>query len=527
MPESTQSLKMKARELNKSGSFYEALPLLEIIWEQEKSGWTGLALAQCYRRLRKFDEARSTHDSVNKLFPNFRPMVQENFWLIYSEKIKDLKNPRVIEDAQGIIDQIDIQDKYASELYNKVILAAVRFLFKAGDLSLSLKWLSKLDNRKLGGKPYTLGGLIFESDQKKYFLGYGYALSKLKLHTTYLGEYFGALGFEESKLLEFRNYLVSEITYQHYSNGETVNISRLAYYLRMLSEETFRRKSNSFELQISNRHSIPVSLLGDYVFCPVSFAIRETYKIENVEELWEKDEWSGRRKTLLDYYREFHRKEEVCLEMTGSELVHKIDSISYRDDLEQILRSNLVQSNSDESNPIAYFNHDGSICGNPQYIFENSMQEGQKRYVVIEKFTSWKGRVDERPFSNDVVRVLAYLFELQALQLDFACLIYWYWGYSKKTQDQKDIKRREIKEYRIFKFERTVEHKDFLARSIARLREFVKEKSQNVTPDKISSPRKCLHCSVMGYCNHKTGKFSKLVLPYNHSELEVGDVPKF
>lgn len=44
--------------------------------------------------------------------------------------------------------------------------------------------------------------------------------------------------------------------------------------------------------------------------------------------------------------------------------------------------------------------------------------------------------------------------------------------------------------------------------------------------DRISFANKCLNCSVVAYCNHKTGNFNSIELPYNLSLNKVESEPK-
>ena len=44
--------------------------------------------------------------------------------------------------------------------------------------------------------------------------------------------------------------------------------------------------------------------------------------------------------------------------------------------------------------------------------------------------------------------------------------------------------------------------------------------------NRISHPKKCLNCSVVSYCNHKTGKFNTIKLPYDISEMKLNEQPK-
>jgi hypothetical protein len=62
----------------------------------------------------------------------------------------------------------------------------------------------------------------------------------------------------------------------------------------------------------------------------------------------------------------------------------------------------------------------------------------------------------------------------------------------------------------------TLEEKNRLIASIKSLEEFKRTKTKIIDADRISFPNKCLNCSVVTHCVHKTGKFNKITLPYSY-----------
>ena len=164
-----------------------------------------------------------------------------------------------------------------------------------------------------------------------------------------------------------------------------------------------------------------------------------------------------------------------------------------------------------------------SVRGNPDYVFENT---NGKRFAVIEKFTKRTSEGISVAFNNDLIKLYGYIFELTSLNIDFGYLIYWYWQLDDIDDGYGNINKKiRIRTYRIFKVEQTNENKSKLATSLYRVNEFKRTSKFEVEGEKISYPNMCLNCSAVSYCNHKTGKFNTINLPYDISELTLNGQP--
>ena len=82
-------------------------------------------------------------------------------------------------------------------------------------------------------------------------------------------------------------------------------------------------------------------------------------------------------------------------------------------------------------------------------------------------------------------------------------------------------KKIKITSYRIVKIERNNANSSKLNETLKRVKEFKRTNSMLVDADRISYANKCFSCSVFNYCNHKTGKFDQINLPYELTELKI------
>lgn len=510
----TQELRQQAEELKKKEDFGNALPLFREIWEREKADWNGYYFAQCLRKTDNFTEAREIHQFIKTNFPNFRPIQNEELWLDYSEKIKDWENPDLLSDAEALLAKTNRYDKYTGSIFNKTVLSVVKHLIYHGNNSTALEWLEKLDFVALSNSPFNFKGQKFASDQKAFFIRYADVLIKLDKHIDYIESCLTCLNFDGIKHTQFKKKIIEEITY-----GDYVSRVVLALYLKFFKEEIYHRKKNAFTSIYNPNKTTLISDLGDFEFCPASFAINETFSVAS-NASWEKDEWHGDKKHLIDRFNEFQKSKNIAEAFKDSSI--EINDTT-KNDFNPILNSKLIINNFDGSNKTFYSNPTDTIRGNPDYVFENG---NSKKFVVIEKFTKRTSENIQTAFSNDLTKLYGYIFELNTLNIDFGYLIYWYWQYDDIQTENGSVKKKiRIKAYRIFKVEKTNDNKNKLASTIDRVQNFKQTKQFSVDGDKISYANKCLHCSVVSYCNHKTGKFNLIKLPYDINSLTLKQEP--
>lgn len=499
-------------ELREKGKLYrnndqikQALEIYKELWGVEKNAWNGYFYAQCLRKLNKYVEAREIQDEVKRLDSSFQPIRNETLWLDYNEKIKNWDNDNLIEDAIEIINKTNQNDQYLGNIYVKTVLAVVKNLIFKGDNIEAFDWLKKIDFQPLSNTIYRYDGQYYPSDKKTYFIYYALLLTNLKRHIQYIENSLKEIGFNDLKIASFRKYIIEKITY-----GENISMRRLALFIKDFEEELRLKQNKSYELQYDNSKTTLISDLGNYEFCPVSYAINETFKVPE-NETWQKDEWAGEKLHLYERYK-LYKKNRNLSEAFADSKIELNDR--YKSLFNPIFMSEMIQNNYDKKNTTVYTNKNSSIKGIPDYVFKD---DNGKNFVVIEKFTRKISEVNSSPFFNDLVRVYGYINELYSLNISYGKLIYWYIDYDNYTDNNgKNVIKRFVKSADVFHVSNTLEEKNRLTASIKSLEEFKRTKTKIIDADRISFPNKCLNCSVVTHCVHKTGKFNKITLPYSY-----------
>ncbi len=509
-----QELKIEATNLRQKDKHDEALPLYKEIWNQEQNDWNGYYLAQCYRKSGQYSDAREIQKIIIQSSPYFAPIKNEVLWLDYNEKIKNWKNDNLLNDAKEILSKTNQNDQYLGTIFTKTILAVVKRLIYDNDNQNALNWLEKLDFNLLSNNTYKYKDQHYPSDKKTYFIQYADLIIKLKKHTHFIEECLMTLNFSDIKFSSFRKHIIESITY-----GDYISRVRLALYLKYFKEEIRLRKNNSTELNYNTNKITLVSDLGNFEFCPVSYAINETFNIPN-NESWQKDEWLGEKKHLIHRYADY-TKTKSYNEAFKDSTIQINDTL--QNDFSKFFNSELLLNNYDGSNTTYYSNPTNTIRGVPDYVFKDT---SGKSFVIIEKFTKKTSEDITTAFSNDLVKIYGYINELTTLQISYGFLIYWYWDLEDICDEQGRVKKKIIvKAYKIFEIKNTPQEKDYLKNTINKLQSFKQTKQFSVDGNRISHPNKCLNCSAVTHCCHKTGKFNLVNLPYNFNEFTITKEP--
>ena len=433
--------------------------------------------------------------------------------------VKHKKGENFIDDAESILLRTNKYDKYTGSIYSKTVLSVVKHLIRIADNSNALTWLDKLDFNVLNNVPFTFRGQKYPSDKKVFFILYADVLVQWNKHIEYLESCLSCVGIENSKQLQFKKYIIETISYTNYYGEKNITRLRFALYIKYFKEEIDIRMKKIFSNIYNSQKITSISDLSSFEFCPVSFAINQTYEVPS-NSSWERDEWLGDKKHLFDRFNIFQKTKSVSEAFIDSTI--EIDE-KVRSDFEDVFNSKLVINNYDGSNKTFYSNSNDTVRGNPDYVFENA--EG-KRFVVVEKFTRKISEDKPIPYYNDLVKLYGYIFELEKLNIDFGYLIYWYWQVDEiQMPNGNPIKKIRLKSYDKFPIEKSIENKTKLLATIDRVNRFKETKTFSVDGDRISYPNKCLNCSVVSYCNHKTGRFDNINLPYDVSEIVVDKTP--
>lgn len=504
-----QELKTEATRLKDAQDYESALPLYVQIWGQEKSDWNGYRLAYCHRRLGNFDEAKELYRYFNEHFPNFPAIKTEILWQIYDEKIKQRENPNLIEDAEALIAQTDQYNKYTGTIYVKTVLRVIKLFRAQGEYIRSLEWLLKLDQSVLSSAVYSYQGQSYAADRKVYFVLLADTLINLDIHVEYIERCLRSLNFDNLKLVQFVKHIVETI-----SMWDTISRRRLGLFIKHIQEESALRKREYVQEFYSPEKVTLVSDLSHFLFCPASFAINETFKVD-ADMSWEKDEWTKQKLFLVDRHRIFQRG--LSYEEAFSDFLSEGDP-NWEKDFRSIFESRILVNNSTNPNPTVYSNSSNTLRGAPDYVFEHPTGY---RFSVTEKFS--RENSEKRVFENDLVKHYAFLEELKSVNVSFGYFINWYWELRDDAQGGMSAY---VRSYTITKVDSNSDNATKLDRAIQSVSIFKSKAIMQIDGDKISYPNKCLNCSVVSYCNHKTGKLNEIELPYNLHKLSTtnGDV---
>lgn len=501
-------LKNTAKEYKKAGDFDKSAELYEELWSQEQNEWNGYFLAQVYRKSKNFQKARNLHNQLAQRYPNFKPLKTERLWLDYSEKIKDWDNPYLVADAEEILSKTNQYDQYEGNIYIKTVLSTVRYLCYKNDHSDAYDWLLKLDQSRISNTGFMYGGQWYPADRKVYFIRLADILIILGLHIDYIDECFNKLNFSSTKTRQFKSHLIESITYNDY-----ISRVKLARYIKNFQEEFELREKKNLEKIYDPNRTISVSDLSQYLFCPVSYAINATYEID-ANETWEKDEWLGNRRNFSDRHRYFVQSNDYQKAFGDTDIAI---SQKLKEDFNYLLTSEILIDNVSKSSLQVFTDSQKSIVGAPDYILKN--KDGNK-FVLTEKFSSIHSADSKTPFDSDLVKHFAYLDKFDQMNLDFGFFVTWYWELIDIETGTGRIKKKiKVTSYRIVRIDRSTTNSNKLNNALSRVKSLRNNKSMQIDGDRISYANKCFSCSVFSYCNHKTGNFDRINLPYGLTEL--------
>lgn len=510
-----EELRIQAKKKKQEGEIETALDLYTQLWEKEKDEWNGYFLAQCLRKTEKFDEARKLHTELEKVYPNFKPLQNDILWLDYSEKIKNWNNPNLVSDAEDILKRADKFDKYTASVYTKTVLNVIKHFCYESDYTMAFEWLLKLDQSVISNTVFNFQGQTYPADRKVFFIRYADILIHLDKHIDYIQMCLKNLNFKQKKQLEFKKHIIEDITFDDY-----ISRIKLARHIKNFQEEYQLRLKIKPNQNFNEKKITLISDLSHYLFCPVSFAINETYPIE-VNTSWDKDEWLGEKRLFIDRHKIFNKAKSY--EDTFKDCEIEINQ-QLKSDFDYLLNSVLRVNNATNPQPTIYYNKSGDLKGAPDYVMQDT---SKTKFAITEKFSSIFSADSETPFESDLVKHYAFIDELDKANLDFGYLITWYWQLIDVETNNGNIKKKiVVTSYRLTKIQKAQVNSNKLSRALNQVNSFKSNKAMEINGDKISFASKCLNCSVVSYCNHKTGNFNRIELPYDLSLNKVEIEPK-
>lgn len=502
--------------------------------------WDGLNLAKKCRKNREFDKARKILDKAIELYPNFKALKTEELWLEYNEIFTcSWKDAGQLDlESEILLEKIDKNNQYERLVYIKTVLKTSDFLIYTQSYKNSFDWLTKIDHKILSNKEFVVENNIngdkntYPSDKQKYFLNLSKCLIELKLYLNFLDYYTENLKFSEkiknNFKIDFEEYVDSSYNKTNYFNGipygtsyvERKNNYRLAKFIETVYQEIDIRTDKLFLIRRNFKETTKVSDLSHFVFCPVRYSINKTYNL-NENKYKDQGSESSQPMCLEDMHALFRRCQSI--EETFKYTDINLDN-DFKNKFKYILNSKIVINNSNKAYKI-FTNTKNSIIGAPDYVL--STNKGTN-YVIIEKFSKYD-YYNQKSYKSDLIKIKAYLEKFESLgnlNLRFGLLITWFWDNKKKIEEKENevlniAREKYIIDYKIDKVERNELNKQEIDKVLQEIKMFDETGIINNKFSKRINPKKCLKCSAFKYCNHKTGQFDSIKIPYKIDDLKV------
>ena len=330
----------------------------------------------------------------------------------------------------------------------------------------------------------------------------------------------------------------THITHYAFENIKHINDHPRDIVEKLIGEYKLRSKRSEY-YKVKNRKQITASDISEYIFCPASFSIKNTYEVPSSEQM--KSGTSLHEEKYLDkyilniinkksnytfisdsYYEEFKKSEDFDVVKFGNlkekyqknnkKLFNEFSKGLYSDVLKSkiIFRGHRDRDSKSESKNRSihelikigkiFSNKDNSIVGVPDYIFKH--QDG-KDFIVEEKHT-WQENVNNI-FDNHEMQVLSYMnmIEHNPKKIIPGYIIYFTWGYFKGKISSTKAE--------LFKVESTLEKQKKLKNTVDILNNFINSGEVKFPQQSID---KCIGCTSRIFCDHVNGDIKKVTFPY-------------
>ncbi|MBO0938732.1 hypothetical protein J2I47_19430 [Fibrella sp. HMF5335] len=294
------------------------------------------------------------------------------------------------------------------------------------------------------------------------------------------------LGYKDSP---FKEYFINRI---HLEDANVVYASKL---IEGLLDENKKRKYPEYWVKFYALST--VQDLTQFAFCPASYSVKESFKIEfskkqddDFEEDEEELESESYLLQLFSYLRKMNSNDQD-------------EYLSNNRNIKYLLDSLLTYNGYDENKP--FYNVPYNISGKPHLIFKGSSGE---QILVVEKNT-FNDKLPEAIWHNHQVQVWAYIHLFAELSISKAYVIYWHKGAASYVPSRRS--------FRIYEVDVSASIKD---KFISILDSFDSLRSETAIPFDVNSinPEKCFKCICRTICNHKSGLIEVLSFPYTTDE---------
>jgi len=216
-------------------------------------------------------------------------------------------------------------------------------------------------------------------------------------------------------------------------------------------KDEISKKQNRLNLpQKQNiREKISASDLANYTYCPVSFAINNTFEIESNKKA-QTGTFFHNKQLLL---KEISDYEKYGLESESVEIPYKdlyLKSLNHPI-IKIIHSSELIFAGHNKNNTTQFFEYENFI-GQPDYIFKDGQGHTfvveekfkhikiPKDYEVIDQYNiTWFDKIDEALkykavfYKNHESQLQSYIYLLPQIMADFGYLIYWIYDWSNNV----------------------------------------------------------------------------------------------
>ena len=337
---------------------------------------------------------------------------------------------------------------------------------------------------------------------------------------------YGRYHKESKTVTHNKGYSYQTYNYYRYSNKECIE--------EILKEIDIKKNLGSIILLNLNENSkISATDLSSYDFCPASFSINKSFKIEHPTK---------EPKTVIleqiisteneDFDTEITEEKKRIIGINLHETLRLIDKkipkefnesdffeyhISENSAINKIKNCELIFAGHTNEN-IFFKNQSKNFIGQPDYIFKDP---NGKYFVVEEKFKYLSNHqaeeidqntqeIKSKFFSNHIVQLASYLNFIKGYELDYGILIYWFYDFNNKKPYVHSVSIKVIKKN---------EYSKLLKKTLSNIEYFLKNKE--IDFKKNINPNKCGGCVVNKYCAHKTGELNTLKIPYNRYDLKL------
>lgn len=269
-------------------------------------------------------------------------------------------------------------------------------------------------------------------------------------------------------------------------------------FTKLLLTEIEATEKNLIKKKSIKKETHAATDLANFVFCPVSYALNQTFYIDIQEQ---ENVFIGTQE---------HEKQRL-LSLSDNKKIedhkHEIAFHNYYQDFNRIINATCISQGHKDKNSVVYYSKKKKLSGVPDYIFQDS----NGCFAVEEKYTLKKYEELTELYLNHKIQALVYLYGLDEFQFNEVFVLYWF----IKKDDYNDY---HVYNYRLFRLTKTNENKKMIIDVFNTLESIQQRIPYLFTPNNINY-RKCIRCNYFPYCEHKKGNNSNIVLSAVNAEL--------